>query len=94
MHYVYILASSQKGRLYIGSTNDLVKRIYQHKNKLVEGHTKQFDITKLVYYEQYEDVRLANQRESNLKHWIRSWKIDLIESQNPEWEDLYETICA
>jgi putative endonuclease len=93
MHYVYILASSPKGRLYIGSTNNLVRRIYEHKEKLIDGHTKQFNITKLVYFEQYEDVKFANQREANLKHWLRKWKVDLIQQHNPEWNDLYDEIC-
>lgn len=92
-YYVYIVTNKEHGTLYIGKTNDLIRRVYEHKTKPVEGFTKQYNLNKLVYFEKYDDVRIANQRESNLKHWIRKWKIELINQHNPDWDDLYETIC-
>ena len=74
--------------LYIGVTNDLLRRVYEHKNKLVEGFTKKYNITKLVYYEIANDVDSAIKREKQLKNWHRQWKINLIESQNKDWKDL------
>jgi putative endonuclease len=87
--YVYIIASKKNGTLYIGVTNDLKRRIYEHKNKLVEGFSKRYDISLLVYFEIYDDIRLAILREKSLKDWKRDWKIRLIEERNPEWNDLY-----
>jgi len=92
MYYVYILASRKNGTLYIGMTSDLVKRIYQHKNDLVEGFTKKYGVHTLVYFEQTEDVQTALRREKQLKSWKRAWKIRLIEENNPEWNDLYDTL--
>ena len=74
--------------LYTGVTNDLERRIYEHKNKLVEGFTKQYNVTKLVYYETTEDVNVAIEREKKIKGWVRKKKTDLIETVNPEWKDL------
>ena len=91
-YYVYILASQKNGTLYIGVTNDLIKRIYEHKNNLVEGFTKKYSIHLLVYYEIYKNIYDALQREKRLKKWNRAWKIELIEKENPEWIDLYESI--
>jgi putative endonuclease len=88
-YYVYILASQRNGTLYIGVTNNLVKRIYEHKQKLVDGFTKEYNIDMLVYYESTGDVNSAIQREKQLKKWNRDWKLRLIEKLNPEWEDLY-----
>ena len=93
-YYVYILASSRRGTLYIGVTSDLIKRVYEHKHKLIEGFTKKYDVSQLVYYEIFEDIERAIQREKNLKHWIRSWKIKLIETHNPDWLDLYDEIAV
>jgi len=90
--YVYILASKPNGTLYIGVTSDLARRVYQHREGAVEGFTKQHDVTRLVYYEQHADIRDAIQREKNLKHWLRRWKLRLIRQHNPRWEDLYETL--
>jgi putative endonuclease len=87
--YVYIIASKKNGTLYIGVTSDLKRRIYEHKNKLAEGFSKRYDISLLVYFEIYDDIRLAILREKRLKAWKRDWKIRLIEEQNPEWNDLY-----
>ncbi len=92
-YYVYILASKINGTLYVGSTNNLIRRVYEHKNKLVPGFTSRYAVTRLVYFEEYNEIRFASQREVNLKHWLRKWKIALIEKYNPNWEDLYEEIC-
>lgn len=89
---VYILASKRNGTLYIGVTNDLVKRVYEHKNNLIEGFTKKYSVHGLVYYEQTEDINSAIQREKTLKKWNRAWKIGLIEKFNPGWKDLYNEL--
>ena len=86
-YYVYIMANDS-GTLYIGVTNDLQRRVYEHKKKLVEGFTEKYNITKLVHYEQTNDVMAAIEREKQLKGWIRKKKVALIESENPYWEDL------
>ncbi len=88
-YYVYILASKRNGTLYIGVTNDLIRRVYEHKNDLIDGFTKKYGVHRLVYYEQYDDVVNAIQREKRLKKWNRQWKIELIEKENPEWKDIY-----
>lgn len=88
-YYVYILASKRNGTLYIGVTNDLMQRVYEHKNDLIDGFTKKYGVHRLVYYEQYDDVVNAIQREKRLKKWTRQWKIELIEKENLEWKDLY-----
>jgi len=85
--YVYIMTNHSK-TLYIGITNDLARRIYEHKNKMLEGFTKKYNITKLVYFELVNDVESAIKRERQLKNWHRQWKINLIESVNKEWKDL------
>jgi putative endonuclease len=90
MYYVYIMASKRNGTLYTGVTSNLVKRVYEHKNDLVEGFTKKYGVHRLVYYEQHRDVRSAIQREKRLKAWKRQWKLELIEEMNPEWNDLYD----
>ncbi len=94
MHYIYIMASKRNGTLYIGVTNNLIKRIYEHKNNLVESFTRKYGIHDLVYYEQTEDVRSALQREKQLKKWNRKWKLRLIEEKNPEWKDLYDSLVC
>ncbi len=91
-YYVYILASKKNGTLYIGSTSDLVKRVWQHKNKVAEGFTKKYGVSKLVHYEIAESQEAAAQRERQLKKWNRAWKIGLIEEKNTEWKDLYDEI--
>ncbi len=90
--FVYILASAPNGILYVGVTSDLVRRIYQHRNGLVAGFTKKYSVKRLVYFEQYDDIQTAIQREKNIKHWPRVWKVRLIVANNPEWNDLYDTI--
>ena len=89
---VYILANNPKGTLYIGVTSDLVKRVWQHKNDLVEGFTKNYAVHRLVWYEQHESMDSAIKREKALKKWNRAWKIELIEKTNPKWTDLYDEI--
>ena len=93
-HYVYILASKIGGTLYIGVTNDLVRRVFEHKSKFVRGFTKKYNVVKLVYFEQYDDIENALQREKRLKKWNRQWKVRLIEERNPDWDDLYPGIAA
>ena len=90
MYFVYILANKKNGTLYIGVTSDLKKRIYEHKEKMVDGFTKKYSVDKLVYYEQTDDIKEAILREKHLKKWRRDWKIQLIEEQNSKWEDLYD----
>jgi len=92
--YVYILASYKLGTLYIGVTSDLIKRIYEHKNDLVPGFTKQYQVHRLVYFEVHGDIQTAIEREKSLKGWRRAWKIALIEKENPEWHDLYDDITG
>ena len=84
-----MMASKHNGTIYTGMTNDLLKRVYEHKKGIKEGYTKKYNIKMLVYYEQTTDVNYAIQREKQLKWWKRNWKIELIETQNPEWNDLY-----
>jgi len=90
--YLYILSNQKNGTLYIGATSDLVKRIWEHKNKSVEGFSKQYELNKLIYYEMFPDVLSARTREKTLKKWKRDWKINLIEKDNPSWKDLYQSI--
>ena len=92
--WVYILASQPGGTLYVGVTNDLVRRAYEHRSGIVPGFTKRYDIKQLVYYEPHDSIQAAIQREKNIKHWPREWKIDLIVSLNPDGRDLYNDIVA
>jgi len=90
LYYVYIMASKRYGTPYIGITNNIVRRAFEHKHSLVEGFTKRYNVSKLVYYEMTDDVSYAITREKRLKAWKRAWKLELIESANPEWRDLSE----
>ncbi|MGL4226102.1 MAG: GIY-YIG nuclease family protein [Rickettsia sp.] len=90
MYWVYILCSNKHGTLYIGITNNIIRRAYAHKQKIIKGLTSKYNITKLVYTEEFTDIKEALTREKNLKKWKRSWKIKLIEKTNPEWKDLIE----
>jgi len=92
--YVYILASHIGGTLYIGVTNDLIRRVGEHKLKLIKGFTDKYDVVKLVYFEQFDDPENAIKREKRLKKWPRAWKIALIEKDNPDWIDLYPEIAG
>ena len=91
--YVYILASKRNGTLYIGVTNDLVRRVWEHKSDAVEGFTKQYSVHRLVWYETADTALAAITREKQLKKWNRVWKLQLIEKMNPEWKDLYDEIA-
>ena len=86
--FVYILASKRNGTLYVGVTNNLVRRLTEHKAKLVPGFTRQYGVDQLVYFEMFDSILEARAREHSLKHWRRAWKIDLIEKLNPDWRDL------
>ena len=87
------MSNAKNGTLYIGVTNDLIRRIYEHKNKAIKGFTSRYNLEKLVYYEIFDSEIEAIQREKTLKRWNRNWKKDLIEQMNPEWKDLYNDIC-
>ena len=88
-YYIYILASKKNGTLYVGVTSDLIKRIYEHKNNLIEGFTRKYSVHNLVYFETTESIESSIMREKQLKKWNRTWKINLIEKSNPDWNDLY-----
>jgi len=90
--WVYILASRARGTLYVGMTGNLVQRVYQHREGVVDGFTKEHSVKMLVYYEQHATAIAAIQREKNIKHWSRKWKVDLIRSMNPDWLDLWNDI--
>ena len=94
MFYVYLLASQKQGTLYLGVTNDLLCRVYQHKEKLLPGFTSRYDVRRLVWFEVYDDPTTAIEREKEIKKWRRAWKVDLIEKANPDWRDLYSEISA
>ena len=87
-YYVYILSNITNSTLYVGMTNDLKRRLYEHKNKLISGFTEKYNVNKLVYYEKTTDVKAAIQREKNLKKWNREWKLELIKKNNPLFKDL------
>jgi putative endonuclease len=88
-YYVYILANKKNGTIYIGITGDLIKRIYEHKQNLIDGFTKKYNIHDLVYYEVHKEIEEAINREKQIKKWNRKWKLRLIEKDNPTWMDLY-----
>ena len=90
MYYVYILTNKNNTVLYTGITNNLERRIYEHKNKLIEWFTSKYNLIKLVYFEEYKDVNDAIRREKQLKRWKRKWKEKLIEKENPWWNDLMD----
>jgi putative endonuclease len=89
---VYIMASKPNGTLYIGITSDLPKRVWEHKNDSIDGFTKKYGVHRLVYYELHDDILSAITREKQLKKWNRAWKLELIETHNPEWKDLWDGI--
>lgn len=92
--YVYILASGLNGTLYVGVTSDLVKRVWQHREGLAEGFTKRYGVKDLVWYEPHADIMEAIRREKQIKKWVRAWKIELIQTMNPGWRDLYADITS
>jgi putative endonuclease len=89
---VYILASKKNGTLYVGVTSDLIRRVWEHKNNMVAGFTKRYDVHQLVWYEIHENMQTAIEREKRIKEWKRKWKLELIEKRNPNWEDLFDRI--
>ena len=91
-YWVYILASKAGGTLYVGVTNDLVRRVYEHREGFAESFTRRYGIKMLVYFEPHETIATALQREKNIKHWPRAWKVRLIHGLNPQWNDLYDTL--
>ena len=93
-YWIYILASDVGGTLYVGITNNLLRRMHEHREDLIPGFTKRYKVKMLVYYEEYPTAQAAIQREKNIKHWPREWKINLILSMNPEWRDLYDEIAV
>ena len=92
-YYVYILSSKRNGTLYTGVTSDIVKRVYEHKQNVVEGFTKKYSVHMLVWYEIHDSAESAINKEKQIKKWKRTWKLKLIEKDNPEWIDLYESMC-
>lgn len=93
-YYVYIMAKARNGTFYVGMTSDLVKRVWEHKNDVMEGFAKKYGIKTLVYYEIFDDPESAIKREKRLKKWTRQSKMKAIESLNPDWRDLYSDICS
>ncbi|MDI9817692.1 MULTISPECIES: GIY-YIG nuclease family protein [unclassified Legionella] len=91
--YVYIMASKRNGTLYAGSTSDLIKRVWEHKNNMIPGFTARYNVHNLVYYEVHATYVEAAHREKRFKNWCRQWKLNVIEGLNPQWRDLYEEIC-
>jgi putative endonuclease len=90
--YVYMLCSRRNGTLYTGVTSDLIKRVYEHRNNLVDGFTKTYNVHSLVWYEVHDSANTAIRREKQIKKWERPWKLRLIEENNPEWKDLYDDL--
>jgi len=91
---VYILASGWDGTLYVGVTSDLIKRVWEHKNDMIEGFTKTYRVHSLVWFEQHESMESAILREKAIKEWKRAWKVGLIDESNPKWQDLYDTLLG
>ena len=91
--WVYIVTNRPNGTLYIGVTSDLARRIWEHREGVVEGFTKHYGLKRLVYVERHDDIETAIQREKNLKHWPRAWKVRLIRGDNPDWTDLYDRLA-
>ncbi len=91
-YYVYILASRRNGTLYVGVTNNIARRAFEHRSSLVPGFTRDYGVKTLVYFETFDDIAFAIEREKRLKKWRRAWKIAHIEEHNPDWRDLYETL--
>ena len=90
--WFYFMTSRRNGILYAGVTSNLPRRAFEHRSGAVEGFTKRYGLKRLVYYEHFEDIRQAIQREKTIKHWPRAWKVRLIHAANPEWDDLYDTL--
>jgi len=91
--WVYILTNRRDGTLYVGVTSDITRRAWEHREGVVEGFTKRYQLKRLVCVERHDEILSAIQREKNIKHWPRAWKVELIEAQNPEWDDLYDQLA-
>ncbi|MCC7017633.1 MAG: GIY-YIG nuclease family protein [Rhodospirillales bacterium] len=91
--WVYIMTNKPNGTLYVGVTGNLLRRVFEHREGMIGGFTKRYGLKMLVYFERYENIRDAIQREKNMKHWSRAWKVRLILASNPDWRDLYETLA-
>ena len=90
--WVYIITDRPFGSLYVGVTNNVARRVWEHRHGICGGFTQRYRLTMLVYAERHEDILTAIQREKNIKHWPRMWKLNLIEAQNPTWQDFYDTL--
>jgi putative endonuclease len=90
--WVYIMANRPNGTLYVGTTTNLPRRVWEHRNNVAGSFTKQYGLHRLVYAERHEDILIAKQREMNIKHWSRAWKVKLILKENPNWDDLYGSL--
>ena len=93
VYHVYILASRLGGTLYVGVTNNLARRVFEHREKLARGFTQKYGVSRLVYFEDFDEIGAAIQREKQLKRWNRAWKVKLIEERNPNWDDLYPAVA-
>jgi putative endonuclease len=91
--WVYIMTNRPNGTLYLGVTSNLARRVWEHREGVTEGFTRRYGLKHLVWYEPHDDIRTAIQREKNMKHWPRAWKVRLILDMNPEWRDLYEGLA-
>jgi putative endonuclease len=91
--WLYIMTNKSNGTLYVGVTSNLPRRVYEHREGLIEGFTKRYGLKRLVYYEQFDSIRDAIQREKTVKHWSRAWKVGVIIAKNPEWADLHDTLA-
>ena len=92
LYYVYMVTSQRNGTIYTGVTSNLMRRVWEHREGVLDGFTKDYGVKRLVWYEVHQDVHAAIQREKNIKHWPRRWKLALIEQMNPQWRDLYDTL--
>jgi putative endonuclease len=90
--WIYILTNKPNGVLYVGVTNDLVRRVCEHREGVADGFTRRHGLKRLVYFERYDDIRTAIQREKNMKHWSRAWKVGLVIAGNPDWRDLFDEL--
>ena len=91
-YYAYIMASRKNGTLYVGVTIDVIRRAFEHREGTIDGFTERYDIKSLVYFEEFDDPRIAIQREKNIKQWGREWQLALIEKKNPDWQDPFDTL--
>ena len=90
--YLYLMASGRNGTTYLGVTSDLLRRVWQHRNEVADSFTKKYGCTRLVWYQAFDDIQQARQRELQMKKWKRAWKVELIERENPQWLDLFDNL--